>query len=359
MNRPCAGGLALFGVALSLAFPAQAQVDADETETVLVTGEQPGPGLWKVSRDGHVMWVLGSIAAVPETIAWRTKDVEAAIAGSQEVLYPGWVRVGLDIGILRGMTLLPAAMKAAKNPNDATLKDVLPAETYAKWLALRQKYLGDDDDVERYRPMIVEDRLMDAIERKHRSPVPFVSIQSVVNKVAKKHKVKVSRLPTVTRKFGVSNPRAILKAARKMDLPEGECFDRNLDRIQRAVDEGRFSDNTSINAWATGDLETLRKRPGPAFWREDCTMVALNAVLANPPAGLPEGVAQGVDVLKKQSELYALASREAEENWLNAAEAALARNQSTFAVLPMNNVLSPTGFLVKLRERGYTVEEPT
>lgn len=55
-----------------------------EPETVLVTGEHPGPGLVKVSRDGHVLWVLGSIGSVPETIAWRTDEVEAAIAQSQE-----------------------------------------------------------------------------------------------------------------------------------------------------------------------------------------------------------------------------------------------------------------------------------
>ena len=68
--------------ALLFAGPVPAQ-DPEDMETVLVTGEQPGPGLWKVSRDGHVMWVLGSIGALPDTITWRTKEIEARIAESQ------------------------------------------------------------------------------------------------------------------------------------------------------------------------------------------------------------------------------------------------------------------------------------
>ena len=46
------------------------------------------------------------------------------------------------------------------------------------------------------------------------------------------------------------------------------------------------------------------------------------------------------------------------EAWLAAAEAALANNRSTFAVLPMSEILKPDGYLVKLAARGYTVQEP-
>ena len=75
----------------------EAEMAEPEMETVLVTGEQPGPGLWKVSRNGHVMWVLPSIGALPDTISWRTKEVEARIAESQEVLFPGWPRVNVPV----------------------------------------------------------------------------------------------------------------------------------------------------------------------------------------------------------------------------------------------------------------------
>jgi hypothetical protein len=52
------------------------------------------------------------------------------------------------------------------------------------------------------------------------------------------------------------------------------------------------------------------------------------------------------------------AAAEAEKNWLDAAQTALTRNRTTFAVLSIRNVLSADGYLAKLREKGYTVEEP-
>jgi hypothetical protein len=52
------------------------------------------------------------------------------------------------------------------------------------------------------------------------------------------------------------------------------------------------------------------------------------------------------------------ASVQAQRNWIAAAEQSLAKNRSTFAVLGVAEVFSPDGHLAKLRELGYTVEEP-
>ena len=42
----------------------------DALEEVLVTGQQPGPGLWKVTRPGdphgHVLWILGNYSPLPK-----------------------------------------------------------------------------------------------------------------------------------------------------------------------------------------------------------------------------------------------------------------------------------------------------
>jgi hypothetical protein len=44
--------------------------------------------------------------------------------------------------------------------------------------------------------------------------------------------------------------------------------------------------------------------------------------------------------------------------WLADADEALAKYESSFAVLPITEMLKPDGWLAKLRDRGYTVEEP-
>src|SRR5688572_20985408 len=208
MKLPCAALAVLF---LIVCPTARAQ-SPDEMETVLVTGEQPGPGLWKVSRDGHVMWVLGTIGEVPDTIVWQTREVEARIGESQEVLFPGWPSVNLDVSVFQALTLVPALFKAAKNPDGATLKDVLNAGDYATWLRLKQKYLGDDDDIEKYRPMVAEDKLSTAIGKKKMKKLRMTWVDDVIRKAAKKHKVRIHELPYVVRKIKVEKPRGILKA---------------------------------------------------------------------------------------------------------------------------------------------------
>ena len=66
---------------------AAASDNASDTviEEVLVTGVQPGPGLWRVTRptdDGeHVLWIMGQYHTLPKKMEWRSRELEAAIAG--------------------------------------------------------------------------------------------------------------------------------------------------------------------------------------------------------------------------------------------------------------------------------------
>jgi hypothetical protein len=332
-----------------------------EMETVLVTGEQRGPGLWKVSRDGHVMWVLGSIGVVPDSIAWRTKEVEARISESREVLFPGWPRVSVDIGMFEALSLAPAAFRAAKNPGGMRLNDVLDADSYAAWRQLRRKYLDDDEDVEKYRPFFAEEKLNNAIGKRMMKGLRMKPVHQVIQKAAKKHKVPIHTLPDVVHKIEIEKPRAILKAARQHDLAEGACVGRNLQRLAKADAAGRLTyDVATTNAWATGDIQALRSKAADAGTeprlREDCMTVALDAALENSEVEKPAEMRRGLDLVKRQAELYEQASQQAEKNWLDAAEAALARNSSTFAVLPINLVLEQSGWLAKLEQRGYVVE---
>ncbi len=350
---------AVFFCFAPLAAPAQ-----EDMETVLVTGEQPGPGLWKVSRDGHVMWVFGTIGEVPDTIVWRTKELEARIAESQEVLYPGWPRVGLDVSAFQVLTLVPLAFKAAKNPEGRKLKDVLSAEDYARWLRLKQKYLGDDDDIEKYRPSVAEEMLNSARNKARHKPfkgLKFTWVNEVVNKLARKHDVRIHNLPMVEHEIKVEKPRAILKAARDYDLAEGECVGRNLERIEKTDALGLPAvDVAKINAWARGDIASLGARTAldPALEPEDCQTASLNAAMKREDADLPKELRRGFNLIQQQEELQKQAGVEAERNWIDAADAALRTNTSTVAVLPMNVVLNPWIYMAKLKDKGAVIEGP-
>jgi hypothetical protein len=49
---------------------------------------------------------------------------------------------------------------------------------------------------------------------------------------------------------------------------------------------------------------------------------------------------------------------QAYEQWLVAVDKALSTNQSTFAVLGINELLSDDGLFAQLKARGYEVVEP-
>ncbi|MBJ7517127.1 MAG: TraB/GumN family protein, partial [Stenotrophomonas sp.] len=119
-----------FTLALLLCAPLSVAAQAVTAEgpvvdmaAVQVTGEQPGPGLWKVSNaQGHVLWLLGTVAPLPAGVTWRSDQVQQVIAASDHVLGPpGWTP-DVKLGLLRGLTLLPLAMKTAKDPQGRTLQ---------------------------------------------------------------------------------------------------------------------------------------------------------------------------------------------------------------------------------------------
>lgn len=350
MLRQLAAGIAACGLFARIAAAAEG---APELETFVVSGEQPGPGLWKVSKGDHVMWVLASYGSLPKGMTWRTKEIEARIAESQEVLYAGNINVGANIGIVRGLTLIPAALKASKIPDGKTLKDVLTPETYDKWLALRLKYIGKDDDVEKLRPAIALERLRGAALRKSDlSGGPNVFAE--VGNIRKKHKVERTLLPAVSRTVKVEDPRSILKNAQKLQLPDVECFTEGLDKIEPELERAR----QLANAWASGDVQTMRNLHRNQKIRdlveERCTYALTSA--------LNEGDSKDAAHARKMFDdamwHVEQASVQSQINWVAAAQKSLDKNESTVAVLPVADVFRPDGHLEKLRALGYTVEEP-
>jgi TraB/PrgY/gumN family len=54
----------------------------------LVTGERPGPAMWRVSNGDHDLWILATLSPLPKHMTWRSHAVENRIAQSQVVLAP-------------------------------------------------------------------------------------------------------------------------------------------------------------------------------------------------------------------------------------------------------------------------------
>jgi hypothetical protein len=301
-------------------------------EEVLVTGQQPGPGLWKVTRPddaaGHALWILGSHSPLPKNMRWRSTELEAALAASQELVAPP--SVDADVGPLGGITLLPSLVGVRNNPDDRRLQDVLPPDLYARWLPLKARYLGRDDDVEEWRPIFAAQELYNAALKEH-GLVPYEGVWPTVEKLARKKRVRVVE-PEVELKF--TKARAAIKDFKSMPLSDVECFARTIQRLEGDLDLMR----ERANAWAVGDVPRLQ-RLAPVERASACIGVILDSSLIRERGltDMPERVRAA---------------------WMQAAEQALARNVSTVAVLSVDELLRPAGYLARLRQRGYVIEDP-
>lgn len=309
--------------------PAQAP-DAASLDTIVVTGEQPGPGLWKVSKGEHVMWVLGTVSPLPRRFEWRTAEVERRIGESRQVLTAPQVKMEADTGFFGRLALLPALIGIRDNPADAKLADVLPPELYAKWSVLKQRYIGRSGKVEQWRPIFAARELyVAAIESAGLAEKPVVT--DAVRKAAKKAGVP---LTPVRLDIDIEEPKAMLKEFKKTALDDQACFRATLERVE--TDLARMGERA--NAWATGDLAALRSLPhvdeqGP------CREAILKLSLARE---------HGLDDIEGRLRTA----------WIGAATRALEQDTSSFAVLPMRLVVDADGYLAVLRDRGFTVEAP-
>ena len=95
---------------------------------------------------------------------FRSQKVTRVASQSQEILQQTGFGLKPDekVGVFRMLTLVPAAMKLRKNPDKATLRDLLPPDVYARWLVQKNLYLGRDSGVEKMRPFLVAEKLRDA-----------------------------------------------------------------------------------------------------------------------------------------------------------------------------------------------------
>jgi hypothetical protein len=325
---------AVLTVALAAPVAAQAplpdEVPIRDEEAVVVTGVQPGPGMWKVSKDGHVMWVLGTLSPLPRRMEWQSRDVEAVIAHAQEVIWAPSLSVEADVGFFRALTLAPKALGARKNPDGALLRDVLPAPLYARWEPLKRRYLGRDQGVEKWRPLFAAMELYgEAIEDAGLRSGGVV--EPVVATAAKARKLKQTS-PKV--RIVIKDVKAALDEFRGAKLDDLDCFDKTLQRLETDMAPMR----QRANAWAVGDLEALGRLP----YADHTTA----CVLASVETGAIRKRAPG-DI-----------EAEMRTKWLEAAEKALAANGTTFALLPIREAVKPDGYLAALRARGYTVEAP-
>lgn len=298
--------------------------------TVTVSGVQPGPGLWTIRRGDHVMFVLGLVPAMPAQVQWRSTEVEAAIAGSRVMLEPPRASFEVKAGFFTKLFLLPSAYAARKNPDGRKLQDVLPPPLYARWQALKARYIGRDRGIERWRPLFAAMELEKRARKAH-GLVGDGAVRKAVDALAERHGVPRT---VADYKVVIEHPRKAIKAFRNAGPQDVACFARTLDAIERDLPAMA----ARADAWAVGDVDALRRLPDSQA--RDACVQALSAAGFARELGI-------ADVPEKTA-----------ATWIAAAREALATHPQSFALLPIDELLHPGVYLQAFEADGDVIEPP-
>jgi len=297
------------------------QAVAQDMEVVLVVGEQPGPGLWKVSSGHHALWILGEVAPQPDQVRWRSRKFESLLAKSQEVL--------LDFsGVMwPNKTQDNAEARVRKLPSGQTLKDVVSPELYARADAAR-KFFRTPEQIDELRPFYAGRRILLSALRSMDMEKRFSATLSVM-KLAQHASVRVTSLDTP----GQTHEEQLKNIEQGSTVP---C----LEMMVRLVEDGGTGLRRLANAWSVGDIDALRLLVPVYALQPDHHENKCSVALYGGEQRANEFVARRTEV------------------WLGEAERALRDNESTMAVVSMAELFAPDGYLAGLRARGYQVAEP-
>ncbi|MBS0556567.1 MAG: TraB/GumN family protein [Proteobacteria bacterium] len=309
---------------------AQSAAPPAQLQTITVTGEQPGPGLWKVTKGDHVLWILGTVSPLPRDIQWKSKELDERIAQSQELITASGIGVKADVGFFGTLVLLPSLIGIRNNPDGRHLDEVLPPDLYARWVAAKRKYIGHSNRVEKWRPIFAALKLYEAaMDRNRLTGADYVAKQVRVD-AKRKHLAIVT--PQVM--YSIKEPRARVKEFKSAPMADIDCLRKTLARI----DADLANMTARANAWAVGDIDALRALPQSDQWS-----VCLAAVSES-------GIARKQGMTDVQARLDAA--------WIDAARTALENNASTVAMVNLRHLLDADGYLARLTALGFTVEMP-
>ncbi|MFZ0499035.1 MAG: TraB/GumN family protein [Steroidobacteraceae bacterium] len=331
IGLPRRGGLAGLLAAAALLCPAMSAA-ALQTETapqiaaplqVVISGSYLGPKLWRVSKDGHALWLLGTVEPLPKRMVWQTADIEGLLRHTQEVI-PAWPSVGIGFHPFTALRLYALWREAQTNPGHVPLQAVLPPALYARFSALKLRFAPRDHRIEQLRPILAARRLYDdALGASDLTP--HNDIQQTVLRLARQESVPIHR-----DKLLVKDPVDVMKDLTEVPRSaEIACLQSVVARLE--TDVGPMQ--ARARAWALGDVALLRNLP-----HIDNRATCLEAVSGS-------------------ARVRALVAQ-AQQDWMSAAVQALAQNRTTLALQSMDLLLGLNGTLETLRRMGYTVEGP-
>lgn len=320
--------------------PAAVAQDDNLPVEILVTGKQPGPPMWRVKNGDNTLYIFAFLSPIPKNIIWESERVEKVISEAQEYITRPEVDVSVSplvmwnpINIVRGIGL---GKRISRNEDKATLEEVLPPELYQRFSTLKAEYFPRDKAIEKVRPLLAGGRMITKIRNKE-GLEPGDDILKKIKRLAKRNRgIKTTEILYSMKLEGGFKDIASRVEDMMASLPwelELSCFERQLTQMEEDIEEMQYR----ASAWAQGYVQEFKFIPLTGDEDDDCTRL----IFASSEQTTAEEILNGLNSL-----------------WLDAADNALQTNQTTFAVLDINQLLLDHGLVAQLKERGYEVIEP-
>lgn len=308
------------------AVAAVAPVASSQLEEVTVQGQLKGPRLWRIRRDGHVLWLLGTPELLPDGMDWDASDVESVLATASTLVLAPRVSAHAGVNPLRLIRLYREWRRARVLPDDGTLQALLEPTLFARFERQRRQWLPGDTAVLHERPMVAVGKILGAAQRRlHLKTGGFVG--ATLEKLARAHRLSIVR-PTASLD-ATDIDAALAQLGHAPGQREIACLEAGVTRLE----SDQAATLKRAVAWATGDVATLRSLSG-ATVRSACM-----DVLALIPT--VQTVLQSAD-----------------QQWLASVDQALAGQPVSFAIRDMSELLAPDGILERFRARGDEVDGP-
>lgn len=299
--------------------------DVPELETFVLTGEVPGPALWKVMHKDHVLWILPTLGPLPDRMVWRSTQVEEVILNSQQVYADARISVMRPSERAADERLL----KALSNQDGKVLLDVMPPDLYEKFVYLSQRYGSHPGFFTFFRPFQATDMLRQyAME--YLELTSDGGVVATVQKLAAFYQVPVLAPKPIESREWDRVIAQLDRTPREADIPCARA------RLQRLEPDLRKSIERA-NAWGRGDIAALRSDAGLQYDGTDievCKQFFRHMTFTRD---------RMLELRKRSFKAY---------------QDALKKNRSTLALVPIIDLFDDEGLVARFKASGYQVEEP-
>jgi hypothetical protein len=311
-------------------------------EVIVVNGRQPSPPLWRVTNGDNTLWILPLLSAVPSDLRWEDWQVKNILEQSQQLISPPGANAEISMLALSNpinWVRLYRLVKRLRRESDGGLQAALPADVYARYLAVKERYFPKEDDYDELRPGLVA-LMMVPNAMKHEDLEDSGEIIDHVRALARRQRQLQRTDVSVEQKIegGFKSFLASMEAWYGTLSNEAaiNCFTWQLELLETKLDDMR----EVATAWAAGSPYGLVDFRAIGSLEDPCVPM-ISTLLSTSVGELAENL-----------------TLTSNERWLDAASAALQNNHSTFTMLPLNEISGDASLVAALAARGYSVHDP-